>query len=244
MQGERPALRADGAEVGPVEAVAVSGLVCAASFVGAVSGFGFALLLVPPLALVLGAPEAVVLANVLGTSHHVAMFLRFRAAADRPLAARMVVLAVPGMAVGLLVIELVSARTLQAILAANVILATILLWRGVRLPRRTLASDGATGFISGVLNTSTAMNGPPIVLYLQAQRFAPDAFRGTIAVVFLFSNAVALALYGLRGRLDSDLWTSTAAGGPGLVIGWVAGTAVATGIGPGHFRGVVMAALD
>ena len=49
-----------------VELAAVVALAGAASFAQALSGFGFSLLIVPPLALVVGPKEAVVMANLMG----------------------------------------------------------------------------------------------------------------------------------------------------------------------------------
>ena len=57
------------------DAVAISLLAFGAAFVGTISGFGFALLIVPPLSFVVGPKEAVVLSNALGVSWLATMFV-------------------------------------------------------------------------------------------------------------------------------------------------------------------------
>ena len=45
-----------------------------------------------------------------------------------------------------------------------------------------------TGFVSGILATSTAINGPPIVLYLQATSLGPAAFRAAMSNLLVLNG--------------------------------------------------------
>ncbi len=225
------------------EIVAIAGLAMAAAFVGSITGFGFALLIVPPLSFVVGAKEAVVLSNLLGLSWLLAMFARFREHVVWKAAVPLAIAAFVGMPFGLVVLEVVSGRTLQIILAVNVLFATVFLWRGFVVPLRGRLADSAVGFVSGVLNTSTSMNGPPLVLHLQSQGLAPLPFRATLAAVFAASAVFTMGLYALGGRLDGEALARAGVGLPGLAVGYLAGNAVADRLDAAQFRGVVIGVL-
>lgn len=227
----------------PLDAAAILALAAAAAFTQAVSGFGFSLLLVPPLALLIGPREAVVAANGLGVLVYAPGAIHLRRAVDVRLWLRLIVAAAAGMPVGLLILVAVSPTILQVVIAVTVITATLLIWRGVELHRAGWLGDALAGFVSGVSNTSTSMSGPPVVLYLQGRGVAPDAFRATLAAFFLASGGAALALYALSGRLDLDALGRMAVGAPGLAAGWVTGNAVYRRLDQRRFRRVVFAVL-
>ena len=225
------------------DAIAISLLAFGAAFVGTISGFGFALLIVPPLAFFVGAKEAVVLSNVLGSAWLMTMFVRLRREVVWRTAIPLAIAAFAGMPFGLLVLELVSERVLQVILGVNVLAATILLWRGVRLDVHGRVVDGVAGFISGVLNTSTSMNGPPIVLHLQNQGLAPTPFRATIAAFFVSSSLFTLALYALSGRIGGYELFAFSLGLPGLALGYLGGSLVVKRLDAIQFRRFIICVL-
>ncbi len=225
------------------EALAIFACALGATFIGTLSGFGFALLIVPPLSFVIGAKDAVVLSNALGFSWLVTMFTRLRADVAWGTAIPLTIAAFAGMPLGLLILEVASQRTLQLILAVNVLAAVLLIWRGVVLPFHGRAFDAVAGFVSGILNTSTSMNGPPIVIHLQNRGMAAAPFRATIAAVFVASSVLTLALYAVGGRLDGEVFQRVGVGLPGLAIGYLAGSVVVRRLDQAQFRRVVMGVL-
>src|SRR4029079_17328466 len=81
----------------------------------------------------------------------------------------------------------------------------------------------AAGLASGILNTSTSMSGPPVVVYLQGRGVDPGRFRATLAPSFRASGLVAIALFIASGRYDATTWGETALAIPALAVGWLAG---------------------
>lgn len=219
-------------------------LVVAAAFVAALTGFGFALLTVPPLAIAVGPKDAVVLSTLIGTVSLLILFLQEHRHVRWRTAAVLTVSAFVGTPLGLLVLELASARVLQGVIGANVLLATIALWRGWRLRWRGDVVDGAAGFISGVLNTSTGMNGPPVVLALQARGFEPLPFRATIVAFFVAANLFAVALFAAAGRVGGEELGMSAVAIPGLLVGLAGGRAAFDRLPAARFRGVVLLVLS
>jgi len=181
--------------------LAVTGLAAAASLIQALSGFGFSLFIVPFLAMVIGPKETVALANLLGTAVNLTQLRAVGRAAERRTTARMVAGCYLGMPFGLAVLLLLEPRALQAGIAVCVLVFTAVLARGLQLRGTGAGWDLGTGFVSGLLNTSTSMSGPPVVLYLQGRRLAPLAFRGTTTVYFLATSGGAAAMLALSGTL-------------------------------------------
>jgi hypothetical protein len=227
----------------PIEAAVVFALALFAAFTQSLSGFGFSLLLVPPLALAVGPRNAVVAANVLSALVNVPALILWRSQVQWRLFAKLLAGSVVGMPVGLVVLLGVEARTLKLAIAFVVLFSTAVIWRGLRIRRQMTAFDAAAGFVSGVLNTSTSMSGPPVVLYLQGRGLAPDPFRATLAAFFLCGSLIAVGLFAAGGAIDVESSSLAAAGLPGLLAGWWLGTVAYARIGPGHFRHVVLIIL-
>jgi hypothetical protein len=212
------------------EVIVIIALAGAAAFTQSVSGFGFSLFIVPPLALAVGAKDAVVLANTLSVVVNLVMATRLRGHVDWRLGLTLLTGACAGMPLGLLVLVVVM-------------LSAVLIWRGVALHAAGRAGDLVTGLVSGVLNTSTSMSGPPVVLYLQGRGVPAHTFRATLGAYFLASGAIATGLFVAGGRFDRELWADAGLATPALVLGWFAGNVVYGKLDAARFRGVVIVVL-
>ena len=60
----------------------------------------------------------------------------------------------------------------------------------LRLPQKGVLT-GVAGFFSGLLNTSTSMSGPPVLILLAGQGLPKDQFRRTLVSFFFVSGLVA-----------------------------------------------------
>ena len=205
----------------PATVLVIAIVVGVASMGTAITGFGFALVSVPALAVALGPREAVAVASLAGLVTTVANFVADRHHIDRPVAAWLTAPALVGMPLGLAVSESVDERVLTGVIGAVVLALTVVLARRPTMPPVPRAAVVAAGFVSGVLNTTTGTNGPPLVLVLHAQGLDPPRFRGTISAVFLVCNAVTLVLFGVAGRFDAEVRTASAVALPTLALGGV-----------------------
>jgi len=227
----------------PVEASLVIVLAGLAAFTQSLSGFGFSLFIVPPLALVVGPKDAVVLANALGTAVNVAMIARAHAHIEWRLAFTLLAGAAAGMPLGLLVLVVIDPTPLQVLIALTVLVSTVVVWRGAQIHGGGKLGDVTVGVVSGVLNTSTSMSGPPVVLYLQGRGVAPESFRATLAAFFCGSSLIASALFTVGGRFTGDILLLLMVSIPALGIGLVAGNRVYGRLDLIQFRRVVIGVL-
>jgi hypothetical protein len=111
-------------------------------------------------------------------------------------------------------------------------------WRGRDVPTELLA-----GGVSGVLNTSTGMNGPPIVLYLQDRGFATDEFRGGLSAFFFVSGIVSFAIFAVTGVVSATSMLLIAVGLPVVFAGHWAGHRMVGRLSEDSFRRLVLALL-
>jgi uncharacterized membrane protein YfcA len=227
----------------PWTVASVCALAAVAAFTQSLSGFGFSLLIVPPLTLILGPRDAVVTANALGLLVNAVTLQRLHEHVDWRLGITLFAAAAVGMPAGLVVLMFVPRDALQVLIAVTVLVSTVLIWRGWRIEASGRGADIGVGLVSGVLNTSTSMSGPPVVLYLQGKGFLRGMFRATLTAYFLASGALAVLLFLVGGQMDRDIAVTTLFAAPALLVGFVIGHALFHRLDEERFRQVVIGIL-
>jgi uncharacterized protein len=224
--------------VGTVTAVA--GIVFIAATLQRAVGFGFALLAVPLLAFVVPTKSAVVIVFLNGTVICAWLTVRLRQEIDRQTTRRLGLGAIVGAPIGVIILTIVSATTLRLVLGVTTCLAAVWIIVSSRLlnpdpviPHRT--TTFAMGFVSGVINTSLATNGPPLVYELRRTGFHGDRFRATISAVFLLSNLIGLPLLALAGLITAFDLALAASSLVSCMVGIALGSRISGRMEPFHF---------
>ncbi len=198
-------------------------LVCLAVFSGALinalSGFGFALVTVPLMTLVVGPKDAVVLSAIVGLVSNSTVLVQNRSKVDRPVAGRLLAGSLVGMPLGVVALSRLADEPLEVMISVVVLGAVVLLATGVTLPQGGPVIDVSAGFTSGVFNTSIGIGGPPVILLLAGRGLAKAVFRATSVAVFSISGAVALVLFGIAGRYHTSVFLAAAIAVPALAAG-------------------------
>jgi uncharacterized membrane protein YfcA len=220
-------------------AAAILGIASAAQ---AISGFGFALLAVPLLTLIMPTEEAVIVASLASLALTAGTAIRERTQVDWPAAHVIMLTAVVGMPVGLLLLDTLPERALTALVGATVLISTLLVWRRPALPN-TRTVRYAVGALTGVLTTSTGTNGPPLVAAFQNMGYAPRRFRATIAAIFTGCGVVSIGFFAYGGDITGSSIAYALAGVPAVAIGWLLGDRIFRRINPDRFRHIVLVAL-
>jgi hypothetical protein len=220
----------------------VFGVVSLAAAAQAVSGFGFALIGTPLVAVLAGPKEAVVGLTMIGVLLVAQLSLRGRGHVDRPTVGVVTVSAIIGMPLGLLVLVRADDRVLTFVIAIAVIGFSLLLWRGARFPAGR-GTEAAAGFTAGILSTSTGTSGPPIVIALSAKQLEPAVFRATISAIFLVQGSASLVFFAIGGRITRDAAGVALAGLPGVIVGSIVGERGFRRIDTPTFRRVVLGML-
>jgi len=220
----------------------VFGVVSLAAAAQAVSGFGFALIGTPLVAVLVGPKEAVVGLTMIGVLLVAQLSLRGRGHVDGPTVGVVTVSAIVGMPLGLLVLVRADDRVLTFAIAIAVIGFSLLLWRGARFPAGR-GTDATAGFTAGILSTSTGTSGPPIVIALSAKQLEPPVFRATISAIFLVQGSAALVLFALGEQITREALSVALAGLPGVLVGSIVGERGFRRLDTSTFRRVVLGML-
>ena len=114
------------------------------------------------------------------------------------------VLAVP---VGVLFLSLVPANAIKTMAGVLIVLVSLamLSGRSFRVRSERLAYL-PIGFLSGFLNGSISMSGPPVALFMSNQNIEKDRFRANITAYAVILNVFTLATFSgqrhAQGRFD------------------------------------------
>ena len=234
---------ADSSVVTTVQLIVVAVAIFVAAYVQVIAGFGFALLCMPIMTLVVPVQQAVVVSTLLSMITTSWQSWHLRADAVRPLVKRLSIGAYVGMPLGLLILNIVSDRSLRLILGVAVLVATALLVRRINLTHVGSGMDYGAGFLSGVLNTSLSTNGPPLVFDLQARHLDPHRFRATISATFALSNIGGLALFIADGKITRDGINASLVALPAWALGQLLGWPVRKHVHGERFRWMVLILL-
>lgn len=221
----------------------VIAVVLVASTAQTVAGFGFALIAVPFLVTVLGVRETIVVATILGIANSLLVQRGAWRHTPRPAVAAMLAGSFAGMPLGLLVLLYAPPDALRLAVGVASIAMALAIVSGFRIAASGRGAEATAGLISGALNTSVGMNGPPVVLYLQDQRLPTQAFRAALSAFFLVTNVTTLVLLTVTGIVTRDVVLLAIAALPCTVIGSIAGHALLPRLSAETFRSMVLALL-
>ena len=229
------------------DAVALTAFVLAvvllASTTQTAAGFGGALVAAPLLILALPVKDVVVVTALIGAANTALVTAQTWQHIPRATVRTLLLGSFAGMPLGLLVLLFAPADALRLAVGVASLVMAIALAAGLRLGARGTRMELAIGAVSGVLQTSTSMNGPPVVIYLQDQRLAPPQFRGGMAAFLLVTNCVSLVLFAATGVVSGRALALGAAAMPVVLIGNYAGARLTGKLSPEGFRTLVLALL-
>lgn len=216
-----------------------------AALVRIAAGFGFSLVSVPPLALLLDPVTAVVIAATLAVPLNLWVAVGDRAHVDRHGALVLLVCSLAGVPFGLWALNVLSESTLLSLIAVTVVAGTLLVGLRVRVPGGMRAAGGMSA-LSGASFAATAIDGPILVAGMQGSRLAdlePREQRATLAVVFSATSVATLVGFGFGGQLTPEVGTLVAVGVPALLVGTIAGERLFRRLNAELFRRTILVLL-
>ncbi|MDO3411227.1 sulfite exporter TauE/SafE family protein [Saccharibacillus sp. CPCC 101409] len=181
-------------------------IILAASFIQSLTSFGFALISLPLLSLFLPLQQAVPLIVIFSLVTSLMVVIPNR----RHVNVRQVwLLILAGMIAapfGAYLLLVVSAQTLKAAIGILIALFAALMLLGRSLPIRSERAAFVTaGLLSGLLNGSISVGGPPLALILSNQGMSKQAFRANLALNGVALNIVSVAAFAAGGLLNADM---------------------------------------
>jgi uncharacterized membrane protein YfcA len=211
-----------------------------------VTAFGFALVMVPLLAVVWDVKPAVVTSTLLSTSFMVPLLYSARSKVDLPAIMPLLIGSLAGIPMGVLVLSHIAGACLQVVVALTVLAASATLYwsPSTGLSRPSLGVALLAGGVSGALRGATSMSGPPIVLYALAS-FGDevDRFRANVLGVLFPSSLATIAGLIIAGLIDDDVLLACLVAVPSMVAGTFTGACMRRRLSLAIFRPIVLAVL-
>ncbi len=201
-------------------------LALAAAVQGA-AGFGYSLLALPLLLLLMPVREAVPLLSVTGLMLNAMVLAHARRHVRLRTMLPVIVAGCLALPLGVRVLELADDRLMRAAVGLIVLGTALSYLAGLRPSLRAgRVWAPAAGALSGILYGATTFSGPPVVLYLAGTGTPRDSFRGGLALHFLVVNVAALPLFSAEGLLPPSeiplMLPQVAAAAAGAVLGMLA----------------------
>jgi hypothetical protein len=188
------------------------------------SGFGFALLVMPAATMLFGLPVAAPLIAVVALTLYAANFIRYRQGVDAKEAIRLIAASVAGIPAGLWMVANVSESMVKPLL--GVTLVAFALYNLAPLPPLPVPSPRlayVAGFLAGCLGGAYNTSGPPIIIYGAARQWERERFRGILQAFFLLSTMLTVTAHVIAQRRSGTILLVSAAALPALAVGVLLG---------------------
>ncbi len=221
----------------------VVAIVLLASAAVGLTGFGFALTVVPVFLLVLDVKDTVVLASLLAIANLLLLAVRVWRQVPWRTVIPLLVGSFVGMPLGLAVLLLAPEDALRIGVAVAVIVMALAIARGLRIRSQGAAGEIAVGVSSGILSTSTSLPGPPVVLYLQGRGLPPERFRAALTMFFLIGTIASLGAFVGADVVSANAWLLAATALPAVVVGNLSGDRLLRFVDPRLFSRLVVLLL-
>jgi uncharacterized protein len=223
----------------------VSIIVVVAAISQSVSGFGFALIMVPVLSLAWDVKSTIVASTILSTLNLVPLVYRSRLDVRFSRLWLMLVGSFTGVPLGIVVFARLASDALQVVVGVVVIVATLVVYLApnFRMPSPERVAPVVAGFVAGILRGATSMGGPPATIYLISTEHAPAVFRATMTWFLLPQGVVTIIGLLIAGHISTTIVAVSATGLPAMVVGLALGARILPHVNPRLFRIITFSLL-
>jgi hypothetical protein len=213
-------------------------------FVQGLTGFGMSMAAIPFLIRIMPLREIVPIIVVLALFTNVYFLTRFRKEIRFKNLWLLVLAGVLFLPVGTYSLKYLNPDYLKLCFGILVTGFTLLLILKKTFPiKHEKAGYAVTGSLSGFLNGSLSLSGPPVVLFLSIQGTKKDTFRANTTLYFMILNTIAIVIFLANGLLNEAVFEKILYLVPALFIGVFAGVKAFKKLKEEGFRKIVLIML-
>jgi uncharacterized membrane protein YfcA len=215
-------------------------VVFSASFVQTLTGFGFALMVMPLITLMLGLRTAAPLVALAGLTLYTINLLRHRAAFNVKEVVPMGVAAALGVPVGVWVLANADENLVRQLLGLILVAYASYALARPKAPRlRSQRWAYPAGFAAGCLGGAYNTPGPPAIVYGSLRRWPKDEFRAAMQALFLLTGLLVVASHIVAQHVTAGVLTLYLYAAPALGLGILAGSRADRWVDANRFRTLV-----
>jgi uncharacterized membrane protein YfcA len=218
----------------------IAAIVLAAAFLQSLSGFGFALVVMPLLALILGLQTAAPLVSLTAFTVYTINVTRFHRAIRPGEVLRLALASALGVPIGIWALSSVEgALVKQALGLLLVLFAAYSLLRPttswIPSPRWVYPAGFVAGCLGGAYNTP----GPPAIVYGTLRQWPRDEFRAVMQSLFLVNGLLVVTSHLVAGHLTTSVLVYYLYTVPGLAVGILLASRIDSRVDRARFRTLV-----
>ncbi len=223
----------------------IAAIVLAAAFLQSLSGFGFAIVVMPVLTLILGLQTAAPLVSLTALTVYAINVTRFRRAIQAGEVLRLGLASALGVPMGIWVLSNVEGTVVKQ--ALGLLLLLFALYSVIRPVTSWIPSARwvyPAGFLAGCLGGAYNTPGPPAIVYGTLRQWPRDEFRAVLQSLFLVNGVLVVASHIAAGHLTAPVLTYYLYTVPGLAVGILLASRVDSRVDRERFRILVMAMIS
>jgi uncharacterized membrane protein YfcA len=219
-------------------------IIFAGGFLQGVVGFGLSPLAIPFLALLFPLHEVVPVMVIISLLPNALVLFSARKKIKFRGFGLLIAAGILFLPVGMLSLKVLNPAYLKLAFGILITAFSVLLLLKKTFPiRREKIGYTFAGSLSGFLNGSLSMSGPPVVLFLSIQGTEKDTVRANLGLYFAILNIVTIPIFLVGGLLTEAvrgyLWYLA----PALALGTAAGIVISKKVKEAAFRKITLAVL-
>ncbi len=225
-----------------LEIVAITGIFAMSSFLNIVSGFGFALVAAPLMAVFMGPKAAIVYITAASCVLRYVMLWKTRKDFSWKIVAMTGIGSIIGIIPGSYLLGIMSGAAINILLGVALLVAVWLMVRQIYIPVHNLSIGRfGAGFFCGFFTATTSVGGPPLALWFVNEGMEKVPMRANMSWTYAFSTLFTLVGSYYAGTINEmGSWYNLLYALPGLAIGYYLGNKCFLRINQTAFRKVVM----
>ncbi|MCL2232363.1 MAG: sulfite exporter TauE/SafE family protein [Treponema sp.] len=219
-------------------------IVLAAGFIQGLTSFGLSIVAIPLLIRIIPLQEVVPIVVVLALLTNTLVLISAREEIKFKKFVPLVLMGILFLPVGAYSLKYLNPNYLKLCFGILITVFSLLLILKKTFPiKHEKIGYIVTGSLSGFLNGSLSLSGPPVVLFLSNQGIDKGTFRANITLYFLILNVIAIMVFLATGLMNRAVGERIVYLAPALAVGVLAGIKVSKRLGDETFRKVVLILL-
>ena len=215
-------------------------IVLVAAFAQSLTGFGFALIMMPLVTLLLGVRTAAPVVALSALTVYSVNLVRYRRSINVPAVLRLGIASAAGVPVGIWLLSNVNEAVVMRIL--GLILVAYAGYSLLQPKARQVLPRGwvyPAGFLAGCLGGAYNTPGPPVIVYGSLRQWPRDEFRAVLQALFFLNGILVVSSHIIAEHVTKQVLVYCLYAGPALALGILIGSFVDPKIDQNQFRKIV-----
>ena len=209
-----------------------------------VAGFGFALISVPIMSTYFPITTVVPIIVFYSLISNFTVIFKTIKFANFKKIYPMIISGILGIPIGTIILKTFNQNNLKIAIGLIILFTSFVMLKGFKINfKKEKISYIVTGLISGILNGSLSMSGPPIVLFLSNEGYNKNEFRANLALYSIVTNILTIFTYIISGLISQNIIKTSLVGIIPLIIGSYFGIFIAEKIENNHFKKLILILL-